>query len=219
MKLKCLRALLATTLPVVAIGCSSGGGGRPDTGTDSTTDADGGHDPAGETSEPGAGDGDVHDARADDLPAGETSVPCPIPPCTPLPGDRDCDTIPDGNDNCPDCSNECQEDVDGDRIGNVCDPACEESCIGASCEAEGIVGCNCSSCPEGYICQSDGHNPNTLCPTLYTDYYKFCAPPCRTTHDCPAGLVCHLVGSNCLCARPSMTTPLCPEPDEASPDP
>jgi hypothetical protein len=38
------------------------------------------------------------------------------------PGDRDNDTIADGDDNCPDRSNRDQADEDGDDLGDVCDP-------------------------------------------------------------------------------------------------
>ena len=38
------------------------------------------------------------------------------------PLDEDGDGIPDGEDNCPEVSNEFQEDADGDEIGDACDP-------------------------------------------------------------------------------------------------
>lgn len=38
------------------------------------------------------------------------------------PGDLDCDGVPDGSDNCPTVANPGQENEDGDRFGDVCDP-------------------------------------------------------------------------------------------------
>ncbi len=51
--------------------------------------------------------------------AGEPSV------CTMIPGvgtDRDGDGVPDASDNCPDTANADQGDLDGDGLGNACDP-------------------------------------------------------------------------------------------------
>jgi len=49
---------------------------------------------------------------ADDLVAGAA-----------CPGDRDCDTVPDGDDNCPDTPNEDQADSNENGIGDACDTA------------------------------------------------------------------------------------------------
>jgi hypothetical protein len=38
------------------------------------------------------------------------------------PPDRDFDGVPDATDNCPSVSNSSQEDLDGDGIGDACDP-------------------------------------------------------------------------------------------------
>ncbi len=37
-------------------------------------------------------------------------------------GDRDCDFRLDGNDNCPDVANASQHNIDGDTLGDACDP-------------------------------------------------------------------------------------------------
>jgi hypothetical protein len=37
-------------------------------------------------------------------------------------GDLDCDTVLDGDDNCPDLANTAQDNEDGDRFGDACDP-------------------------------------------------------------------------------------------------
>ncbi|PST83139.1 hypothetical protein C7T94_11080 [Pedobacter yulinensis] len=42
------------------------------------------------------------------------------PPC-PYIDDRDCDSVPDNLDNCPDTPNPDQQDIDSDGVGNVCD--------------------------------------------------------------------------------------------------
>ena len=36
--------------------------------------------------------------------------------------DKDSDGLPDGEDNCPETSNQNQTDTDGDGLGDVCDP-------------------------------------------------------------------------------------------------
>ncbi|MCC6623430.1 MAG: hypothetical protein IT385_19375, partial [Deltaproteobacteria bacterium] len=43
-------------------------------------------------------------------------------PCACGPTDRDADTIPDDADNCPDTPNPDQIDLDGDDLGDACDP-------------------------------------------------------------------------------------------------
>ncbi|MFO0747363.1 MAG: OmpA family protein [Myxococcota bacterium] len=39
------------------------------------------------------------------------------------PDDRDCDGVVDGDDNCPDTQNPLQKDLDGDHVGDACDPS------------------------------------------------------------------------------------------------
>jgi hypothetical protein len=134
--------------------------------------------------------------------------------CVPVEGDRDCDTIPDDADNCPECSNECQEDRDGDGLGDVCDDSCDERCIGESCGAEGIAGCNCTSCPEGTFCTGDAREPVGVCDG--SGVYSFCAPTCTDSGDCPAPLVCQSIAGRCLCTRPFPSAPVCSS--EAEPD-
>ncbi|MDL1873073.1 hypothetical protein FBR05_12880, partial [Deltaproteobacteria bacterium PRO3] len=55
-----------------------------------------------------------------------TATPGPTPDATPTPGptptDVDGDGVPNGSDNCPGNANAGQQDMDGDSIGDVCDP-------------------------------------------------------------------------------------------------
>src|SRR3954454_12642000 len=51
-----------------------------------------------------------------------TAVAMPEPVTAAAPGDADNDGIPDATDNCPSTPNASQADLDGDHIGNPCDP-------------------------------------------------------------------------------------------------
>ncbi|HKX12813.1 MAG TPA: thrombospondin type 3 repeat-containing protein, partial [bacterium] len=51
-----------------------------------------------------------------------TPTATPIPTDSPDPTDPDGDGIPNGTDNCPSVSNADQADLDGDNLGNACDP-------------------------------------------------------------------------------------------------
>jgi hypothetical protein len=106
---KIVRSTLAFGGHVVSLallvglqGCSSAGGTSP-------------ADPAEVAAPPVADPGSLPDASQD---AG--AVPDAAPPASP---DRDGDGIPDSADNCPDVPNVDQVDVDGDKIGDACDPA------------------------------------------------------------------------------------------------
>jgi uncharacterized repeat protein (TIGR01451 family) len=57
-----------------------------------------------------------------------TETPTPTPTETPTPpADADADTVPDPIDNCPLVFNPDQQDVDGDGLGDVCDPDTQAS--------------------------------------------------------------------------------------------
>ncbi len=155
---------------LAAAGCS-GGHDRPQGDADANPDFGSDLDSLQEWADPGDADGEerydvapdpIPDVHGDDedAPDGNGCIPAG---CVPVEGDMDCDMVPDETDVCPACSNECQEDRDGDGIGDVCDDSCEERCIGGSCGAEGIAGCNCTACPEGTFCTGDAGEPVGIC--------------------------------------------------------
>jgi hypothetical protein len=120
--------------------------------------------------------------------------------------DQDCDGVPDPYDNCPTVSNPCQEDSDGDGLGDACDAECTETCFGEAC-GPGVQSCNCpgTACPSGSFCLGDSHTSNGTCGRTY----GFCTHSCTSMDDCPPTLYCAAAGSDCICFRISTTVPAC----------
>lgn len=90
-----------------------------------------------------------------------TATPTSTPSATPDATDPDGDGIPNGTDNCPSVSNSDQADLDGDNLGNVCDPDADGDGVSNNDEAaHGTDPLDADSDDDGV--NDDGDN----CPTI-----------------------------------------------------
>jgi hypothetical protein len=81
--------------------------------------------------------------------------------------DRDNDTIADDQDNCPDDGNLDQADVDGDGVGDVCDPAPNDPTICGDRSGDGID--DCTPADAGVEMDAGPTDTGTSSPPLPTD--------------------------------------------------